>query len=120
MDESGIDVSTRGPTNVARAPKAGNIGEEDPDPSWLTRRRSEKSPSATQVVEIARAIERHGVRENNTNPPGYSVASDMFKIAIPVIHVSDSATAEEFYCKRLGFSLLFSYRPDETKSDPAI
>ena len=42
----------------------------------------------------------------------------MFKIAIPVIHVSDSATAEEFYGQRLGFNLLFSYRPDETNNDP--
>lgn len=42
----------------------------------------------------------------------------MFKVAVPVIHVSDSATAEEFYCKRLGFKLLFSYRPDETNIDP--
>src|SRR5438876_214837 len=42
----------------------------------------------------------------------------MFKIAIPVIHISDSATAQDFYCKRLGFSLLFSFRPDETNNDP--
>ena len=41
----------------------------------------------------------------------------MFKIAIPVIHVSDSATAKEFYCQRLEFNLLFSYQPDETNND---
>jgi catechol 2,3-dioxygenase-like lactoylglutathione lyase family enzyme len=42
----------------------------------------------------------------------------MFKFAIPVLHVSAVATAEEFYCKRLGFTQLFAYRIDETQSDP--
>jgi catechol 2,3-dioxygenase-like lactoylglutathione lyase family enzyme len=27
----------------------------------------------------------------------------MLKLAIPLLHVSDSAQAEEFYCSRLGF-----------------
>ena len=35
----------------------------------------------------------------------------MFKLAIPVLHVSNSATAEEFYCDRLGFHQKFAYRP---------
>ena len=35
----------------------------------------------------------------------------MFKSAIPVLHVSSSAAAEEFYCKSLGFSQKFAYRP---------
>ena len=35
----------------------------------------------------------------------------MFKLAIPVLHVSSSATAEEFYCDRLGFQQKFAYRP---------
>lgn len=42
----------------------------------------------------------------------------MLKIAIPVIHVSDSRRAEEFYCKGLGFSLVASWRPNETNHDP--
>jgi catechol 2,3-dioxygenase-like lactoylglutathione lyase family enzyme len=35
----------------------------------------------------------------------------MFKFAIPVLHVSSSAAAEEFYCERLGFTQSFAYRP---------
>jgi catechol 2,3-dioxygenase-like lactoylglutathione lyase family enzyme len=35
----------------------------------------------------------------------------MFKYAIPVLHVTSSAAAEEFYCKRLGFTQSFAYRP---------
>lgn len=35
----------------------------------------------------------------------------MFKLAIPVLHISSSATAEEFYCDRLGFQQKFAYRP---------
>ena len=35
----------------------------------------------------------------------------MLKIAIPVLHVSSSAAAEEFYSKQLGFSQDFAYRP---------
>jgi catechol 2,3-dioxygenase-like lactoylglutathione lyase family enzyme len=35
----------------------------------------------------------------------------MFKLAIPVLHVSSSAAAEEFYCDRLGFDQKFAYRP---------
>lgn len=42
----------------------------------------------------------------------------MFKLAIPVLHVSNSAAAEDFYCNRLGFRRHFAYRVDETKPDP--
>jgi uncharacterized glyoxalase superfamily protein PhnB len=42
----------------------------------------------------------------------------MFQTAIPVIRVSNSLAAEAFYCKGLGFTLLSSWRPDETKDDP--
>lgn len=35
----------------------------------------------------------------------------MFKLAIPVLHVSSSAEASDFYCNRLGFSQEFAYRP---------
>jgi catechol 2,3-dioxygenase-like lactoylglutathione lyase family enzyme len=42
----------------------------------------------------------------------------LFKQAIPVLHVSSSAAAEEFYCHRLGFRRQFAYRNDETKADP--
>jgi catechol 2,3-dioxygenase-like lactoylglutathione lyase family enzyme len=35
----------------------------------------------------------------------------MFKLAIPVLHVSSSAAAEEFYCNRLGFRKESAYRP---------
>jgi catechol 2,3-dioxygenase-like lactoylglutathione lyase family enzyme len=41
----------------------------------------------------------------------------MFRAAIPVLHVSDSAGAEDFYCRKLGFSREFAYRPGEN-SDP--
>ena len=42
----------------------------------------------------------------------------MFKAAIPVLHVSNSAAAEEFRYNRLGFHREFAYRPDTTKPDP--
>ena len=42
----------------------------------------------------------------------------MFKLAIPVLHVSSSAAAEEFYCGRLGFHRDFAYRLDESQADP--
>ena len=42
----------------------------------------------------------------------------MFKFAIPVLHVSSAVNAEEFYCKRLGFTQVFAYRVDETQPDP--
>ena len=42
----------------------------------------------------------------------------MFKSAIPVLHVSGAAAAEEFYCDRLGFCRQFVYRVDETRPDP--
>ena len=42
----------------------------------------------------------------------------MFKSAIPVLHVSSAAAAEEFYCGRLGFRRQFAYRFDEAKPDP--
>ncbi len=35
----------------------------------------------------------------------------MLKLAIPVLHVSSSAAAEQFYCTGLGFTQRFAYRP---------
>ena len=42
----------------------------------------------------------------------------MLKLAIPVLHVSNSIAAEEFYCKRLGFRTEFAHRVDDAKADP--
>lgn len=38
--------------------------------------------------------------------------------AIPVIAVSLSARAEDYYCRVLGFEKKSTYRPDNSKSDP--
>jgi uncharacterized glyoxalase superfamily protein PhnB len=42
----------------------------------------------------------------------------LIKLAIPLIHVSNAAAAEEFYCGRLGFRREFAHRGDEAKADP--
>ena len=42
----------------------------------------------------------------------------MFKLAIPVLHVSSAAAAEEFYCGRLGFHRNFAYPGDDARADP--
>jgi catechol 2,3-dioxygenase-like lactoylglutathione lyase family enzyme len=42
----------------------------------------------------------------------------LLKLAIPLVHVSSSKEAEDFYCKRLGFRREFAHRADETKPDP--
>lgn len=42
----------------------------------------------------------------------------MISSAIPVIAVSDSAKAEDYYCRILGFQKMFAYRPDPNKNDP--
>ena len=42
----------------------------------------------------------------------------MIKSAIPVIAVSDSRRAEDYYCRILGFTKLFAYHPDQTKAEP--
>ncbi len=42
----------------------------------------------------------------------------MFRRAIPVLHVKDSAAAEQYYSRGLGFRQRFAYRPEEPKSDP--
>jgi hypothetical protein len=42
----------------------------------------------------------------------------VLKLAIPVLHVSNSMAAEEFYCKRLGFRTEFAHRVDDAKADP--
>lgn len=44
----------------------------------------------------------------------------MLKPAIPLLHVSNSVQAEEFYCHRLGFRRHFAYRVDDTKADPCF
>jgi uncharacterized glyoxalase superfamily protein PhnB len=40
------------------------------------------------------------------------------KAAIPVLHVSSSKSAQEFYCGTLGFQLVSSMRPDGGEPDP--
>ncbi|HTM52494.1 MAG TPA: VOC family protein [Pirellulales bacterium] len=42
----------------------------------------------------------------------------MLKFAIPVLHVSNSAVASEFYCTCLGFQKRFAYRIDDSRTDP--
>src|SRR5690349_16461450 len=44
----------------------------------------------------------------------------MIASAIPVIAVSDSARAEDYYCRVLGFQKMFTYPPDATKADPQM
>jgi len=52
---------------------------------------------------------------SHMKPPASNV---MITSAIPVIAVSDSARAEDYYCRVLGFQKMFAYPPDATKSDP--
>jgi len=42
----------------------------------------------------------------------------MFQRAIPVLHVSAAARADEFYCGQLGFERQFANRGDESRPDP--
>jgi uncharacterized glyoxalase superfamily protein PhnB len=42
----------------------------------------------------------------------------LLKFAIPLLHVSNSAAAEDFYCNRLGFRREFAHRVDDAKPDP--
>jgi uncharacterized glyoxalase superfamily protein PhnB len=42
----------------------------------------------------------------------------MFKLAIPILGVSKSEQAEEFYCGQLGFRRKFAYRPVPDQADP--
>ena len=35
----------------------------------------------------------------------------MIKVAIPILHISDPALAERFYCSELGFEKTFAYQP---------
>ncbi len=45
-------------------------------------------------------------------------AAPMIQCAIPVIAVSNSRRAEDYYCKVLGFATLFTYRPNPSKAEP--
>jgi uncharacterized glyoxalase superfamily protein PhnB len=40
-------------------------------------------------------------------------------VAIPLLHVSSSKAAEEFYCMGLGFTKEWEYRPAAPEDDPA-
>jgi uncharacterized glyoxalase superfamily protein PhnB len=42
----------------------------------------------------------------------------MLQSAIPVLCVSESGKAEDYYCRVLGFRKTFAYRPDPNRSDP--
>ncbi len=38
----------------------------------------------------------------------------MFKVAIPLLHISNSKAADAFYCDRLGFKLEFAHRSKDS------
>jgi uncharacterized glyoxalase superfamily protein PhnB len=42
----------------------------------------------------------------------------MIRRAIPLLHVSSSAAAIDFYCHGLGFQLEFQHRPEGVTGDP--
>ena len=42
----------------------------------------------------------------------------MINCAIPILIVTDSAKAEDYYCRVLGFQKTFVYRPDPERNDP--
>ena len=42
----------------------------------------------------------------------------MLKDAVPVLGVSDSRAASDFYCGKLGFEKQFEYRPRPDRDDP--
>jgi len=42
----------------------------------------------------------------------------MLKLAVPLLHVSNIAAAEDFYCNRLGFRREFAHRADDAMPDP--
>lgn len=42
----------------------------------------------------------------------------MITSAVPVIAVSDSVRAEDYYCRVLGFQKMFAYRPDPSRLAP--
>lgn len=42
----------------------------------------------------------------------------MFKIALPILGITDSARAERFYREQLGFQRKYAYRPNPSKQDP--
>ena len=42
----------------------------------------------------------------------------MFKVAIPLLHVSNTEEAEKFYCGLLGFQREFAHRANESTPDP--
>ena len=46
------------------------------------------------------------------------MSSPMMQGVTPVLGVSDSKAAQEFYCGKLGFELQFAYRPFRDHDDP--
>jgi uncharacterized glyoxalase superfamily protein PhnB len=42
----------------------------------------------------------------------------LLRHAVPLLHVSDSAAAADFYTRQLGFQLEFAHRADDAKADP--
>jgi uncharacterized glyoxalase superfamily protein PhnB len=42
----------------------------------------------------------------------------MIDCAIPVLAITESARAEDYYCRVLGFQRMFAYRPNPNRSDP--
>jgi len=59
-----------------------------------------------------------GARQSQAEIRRSEAGRSMLKVAVPLLHVSDSAAAEEFYCKQLGFRRDFAHRPEGVATDP--
>jgi uncharacterized glyoxalase superfamily protein PhnB len=42
----------------------------------------------------------------------------MIKLAVPLLHVSNAAAAQDFYCTRLGFHMEYAHGPNGANGDP--
>jgi uncharacterized glyoxalase superfamily protein PhnB len=43
----------------------------------------------------------------------------LLKLVVPLLHISSAVTAEDFYCRHLGFHLEFAHRGSPNQPDPA-
>jgi uncharacterized glyoxalase superfamily protein PhnB len=42
----------------------------------------------------------------------------MIKLAVPLLHVSNAAAAQDFYCTRLGFHMEYAHGPGGAEANP--
>jgi uncharacterized glyoxalase superfamily protein PhnB len=108
-DPDGYRLEFESPTDVPEGTVFGSDATAGDGDAHLSAAEAQEAVAATSEVPVGDPAKEAAPRPQSSHE---------LRFAIPVLHVTGSVAAQEFYCDRLGFRQQFAYRPDEARPDP--